>query len=69
MALVDIDEVIRLIRSSENSAEAKQRLMERFGLSEVQTQYILDTPLRRSPSSTGWSSRRSGTGWPTRSSS
>ncbi|MEU8932846.1 DNA topoisomerase IV subunit A [Streptomyces sp. NPDC048409] len=46
-ALVDIDEVIRLIRSSENSAEAKQRLMERFSLSEIQTQYILDTPLRR----------------------
>ncbi|MFE7315830.1 DNA topoisomerase (ATP-hydrolyzing) subunit A [Streptomyces sp. NPDC057555] len=46
-ALVDIDEVIRLIRSSENSAQAKERLMERFGLSEVQTQYILDTPLRR----------------------
>ncbi|MFC8569877.1 DNA topoisomerase (ATP-hydrolyzing) subunit A [Streptomyces sp. NPDC057245] len=46
-ALVDIDEVIRLIRSSENSAQAKQRLMERFGLSDVQTQYILDTPLRR----------------------
>lgn len=46
-ALVDIDEVIRLIRSSDNSAEAKQRLMERFSLSEVQTQYILDTPLRR----------------------
>ncbi|ANW17696.1 DNA gyrase/topoisomerase IV subunit A [Streptomyces clavuligerus] len=47
VALVDIDEVIRLIRSSENSAQAKQRLIERFGLSEVQTQYILDTPLRR----------------------
>ncbi|MBN0046507.1 DNA topoisomerase IV subunit A [Streptomyces actuosus] len=46
-ALVDIDEVIRLIRSSDNSAQAKQRLMERFALSEVQTQYILDTPLRR----------------------
>ncbi|MEU0673050.1 DNA topoisomerase IV subunit A [Streptomyces sp. NPDC006172] len=46
-ALVDIDEVIRLIRSSDNSAEAKQRLIERFSLSEVQTQYILDTPLRR----------------------
>ncbi|CQR61305.1 DNA gyrase/topoisomerase IV subunit A [Streptomyces leeuwenhoekii] len=46
-ALVDIDEVIRLIRSSENGAQAKQRLMERFSLSEVQTQYILDTPLRR----------------------
>ncbi|MFJ5547318.1 DNA topoisomerase (ATP-hydrolyzing) subunit A [Streptomyces sp. NPDC093225] len=47
VALIDIDEVIRLIRSSENSAQAKERLMERFSLSEVQTQYILDTPLRR----------------------
>ncbi|WP_405649197.1 DNA topoisomerase (ATP-hydrolyzing) subunit A [Streptomyces sp. NBC_00019] len=46
-ALVDIDEVIRLIRSSDNSAQAKQRLMQRFSLSEIQTQYILDTPLRR----------------------
>ncbi|MDQ0937739.1 DNA gyrase/topoisomerase IV subunit A [Streptomyces turgidiscabies] len=46
-ALVDIDEVIRLIRSSDNSAQAKERLMERFALSEIQTQYILDTPLRR----------------------
>ncbi|SDD47526.1 DNA gyrase/topoisomerase IV subunit A [Streptomyces prasinopilosus] len=46
-ALLDIDEVIRLIRSSDNSAQAKQRLMERFSLSEIQTQYILDTPLRR----------------------
>ncbi|MFI5808044.1 DNA topoisomerase (ATP-hydrolyzing) subunit A [Streptomyces sp. NPDC051561] len=47
VALIDIDEVIRLIRDSENSAQAKQRLIERFGLSEIQTQYILDTPLRR----------------------
>ncbi|MFD7921444.1 DNA topoisomerase (ATP-hydrolyzing) subunit A [Streptomyces sp. NPDC059740] len=47
VALVDIDEVIRLIRSSDNSAQAKERLIERFGLSEIQTQYILDTPLRR----------------------
>ncbi|WP_418959551.1 DNA gyrase/topoisomerase IV subunit A [Streptomyces tritici] len=47
VALLDIDEVIRLIRQSENSAQAKERLMERFSLSEVQTQYILDTPLRR----------------------
>ncbi|MGV9340407.1 DNA gyrase/topoisomerase IV subunit A [Streptomyces sp. NPDC003688] len=46
-ALADIDEVIRLIRSSENSAQAKERLIERFGLSDIQTQYILDTPLRR----------------------
>ncbi|MFJ4773576.1 DNA topoisomerase (ATP-hydrolyzing) subunit A [Streptomyces uncialis] len=47
VALVDIDEVIRVIRSSDNSAQAKERLIERFSLSEIQTQYILDTPLRR----------------------
>ncbi|MFG2718414.1 DNA topoisomerase (ATP-hydrolyzing) subunit A [Streptomyces sp. NPDC048416] len=47
VALVDIDEVIRIIRSSDNSAQAKQRLIEHFSLSEIQTQYILDTPLRR----------------------
>ncbi|WP_326687547.1 DNA topoisomerase IV subunit A [Streptomyces sp. NBC_01795] len=47
VALVDIDEVIRIIRSSENAAEAKGALISRFGLSEIQTQYILDTPLRR----------------------
>ncbi|WP_031508792.1 DNA gyrase/topoisomerase IV subunit A [Streptomyces megasporus] len=47
VALVDIDEVIRIIRGSENAAQAKERLIERFGLSDVQTQYILDTPLRR----------------------
>ncbi|WP_329124021.1 DNA gyrase/topoisomerase IV subunit A [Streptomyces sp. NBC_01465] len=47
VALLDIDEVIRLIRSSDNSAQAKERLISHFSLSEVQTQYILDTPLRR----------------------
>ncbi|MFI5633186.1 DNA topoisomerase (ATP-hydrolyzing) subunit A [Streptomyces sp. NPDC051664] len=47
VALIDIDEVIRLIRSSDNSAQAKERLIEHFSLSEIQTQYILDTPLRR----------------------
>ncbi|MEV6581577.1 DNA topoisomerase IV subunit A [Streptomyces sp. NPDC051582] len=47
VALVDIDEVIRIIRDSDNSAQAKERLIERFSLSEIQTQYILDTPLRR----------------------
>ncbi|MFE0691334.1 DNA topoisomerase (ATP-hydrolyzing) subunit A [Streptomyces xiamenensis] len=47
VALIDIDEVIRIIRSSDNAAQAKDALMERFGLSEIQTQYILDTPLRR----------------------
>ncbi|MFD7644841.1 DNA topoisomerase (ATP-hydrolyzing) subunit A [Kitasatospora sp. NPDC059795] len=47
IALVDIDEVIALIRSSDDAAQAKERLMERFGISETQTAYILDTPLRR----------------------
>ncbi|MGV9878102.1 DNA gyrase/topoisomerase IV subunit A [Streptomyces sp. NPDC003006] len=47
IALLDIDEVIRLIRSSDNSAQAKERLIGRFSLSDIQTQYILDTPLRR----------------------
>ncbi|NJQ04924.1 DNA gyrase/topoisomerase IV subunit A [Streptomyces lonarensis] len=47
VALLDIDEVIRIIRASDNAAAAKDGLIERFGLSEIQTQYILDTPLRR----------------------
>ncbi|MEV4616315.1 DNA topoisomerase IV subunit A [Kitasatospora sp. NPDC049258] len=47
IALLDIDEVIAIIRSSDDAAQAKDRLMERFGLSETQTAYILDTPLRR----------------------
>ncbi|MEU1421911.1 DNA topoisomerase IV subunit A [Kitasatospora sp. NPDC005751] len=47
VALIDIDEVIAIIRSSDNAARAKERLMERFSLSETQTAYILDTPLRR----------------------
>ncbi|MGD9483955.1 DNA topoisomerase IV subunit A [Streptomyces sp. TRM70308] len=47
VALVDIDEVISIIRSSDNATEAKEGLIARFGLSDVQTQYILDTPLRR----------------------
>ncbi|MDH6127769.1 DNA topoisomerase IV subunit A [Kitasatospora sp. GP82] len=47
VALVDIDEVIAIIRSSDNAGQAKERLIERFSLSETQTAYILDTPLRR----------------------
>ncbi|REE95455.1 DNA gyrase/topoisomerase IV subunit A [Thermomonospora umbrina] len=47
IALLNIDEVIRVIRESDDSAQAKQRLMEVFELSEIQAQYILDTPLRR----------------------
>ncbi len=47
IALVDIDKVIRLIRNSDNAQEAKDGLMKRFKLSEIQAAYILDTPLRR----------------------
>jgi DNA gyrase subunit A len=47
IALLNIDEVIRVIRESDDSAEAKTRLMGAFELSEIQAQYILDTPLRR----------------------
>ena len=47
IALLDIDEVIAVIRSSEDAGAAKDRLMAIFDLSEVQAQYILDTPLRR----------------------
>jgi DNA gyrase subunit A len=47
IALLDIDKVIRVIRASENAQEAKDALMKRFKLSEVQAAYILDTPLRR----------------------
>ncbi len=46
-ALLNIDEVIRVIRESDDSSVAKTGLMEGFELSEIQAQYILDTPLRR----------------------
>jgi DNA gyrase subunit A len=47
IALLNIDEVIQVIRSSDDSAAARERLMTIFELSEIQAQYILDTPLRR----------------------
>jgi DNA gyrase subunit A len=47
VAILDIDEVIQLIRSSDNAEQAKQRLITVFELSEVQATYILDMPLRR----------------------
>ena len=46
IALDNIDEVIRIIRSSKNAQEAKERLMERFSLSDVQSQAIVDMRLR-----------------------
>ncbi len=46
IALDHIDEVISIIRSSRTTQEAKERLMERFGLTEVQSQAIVDMRLR-----------------------
>ncbi|CAG7845462.1 DNA gyrase subunit A [Pseudoclavibacter triregionum] len=47
IAIVDIDEVIQIIRSSDDSAEASQRLQMVFNLSEAQAEYILELRLRR----------------------
>ena len=47
IAILDIDEVIQVIRSSDNAAAAKERLISVFELSEAQADYILDMPLRR----------------------
>lgn len=46
IALDNIDEVINIIRNSENVAVAKEKLMERFGLSDAQAQAIVDMRLR-----------------------
>ena len=46
IALDNIDEVIRIIRGSQSTPEAKQKLMERFGLDDVQAQAIVDMRLR-----------------------
>jgi DNA gyrase subunit A len=46
IALDNIDEVIRIIRSSENVQAAKASLMEKFGLSDAQAQAIVDMRLR-----------------------
>jgi DNA gyrase subunit A len=47
IAIVDIDEVIQVIRASDDAAIAKARLMDVFDLSEPQATYILDLQLRR----------------------
>jgi DNA gyrase subunit A len=47
VAILDIDEVIALIRSSDNAEQARQRLMQVFDLSETQSNHILDMALRR----------------------
>ena len=46
IALDNIDEVISIIRSSQNTQIAKERLMDRFGLTDVQSQAIVDMRLR-----------------------
>jgi len=47
IALDHIDEVIQIMRSSKNTQEAKDRLMERFGLTDAQAQAIADMRLRQ----------------------
>ena len=47
IALDNIDEVVKIIRGSEDVETARRTLIERFDLSEVQANHILDMPLRR----------------------
>jgi DNA gyrase subunit A len=47
VAILDIDEVVQLIRGSDDAATARTRLMDVFDLSEIQATYILDLQLRR----------------------
>ena len=47
IAILDIDEVIQLIRASDDTAEARARLIAVFDLSEIQANDILEIPLRR----------------------
>ncbi|GAB5079737.1 DNA gyrase/topoisomerase IV subunit A [Arthrobacter sp. AD-310] len=47
IAIVDIDEVIQIIRSSDEAAAARERLMSIYDLSEVQANYILELRLRQ----------------------
>ena len=47
IAILDIDEVIQLIRTSDDSETARTRLMQVFDLSEAQAEYILELRLRR----------------------
>ncbi len=47
IALDHLDEVIKIIRASEDADEARTKLMSTFKLSEIQANHILDMPLRR----------------------
>ncbi|MBZ4486331.1 DNA topoisomerase IV subunit A [Microbacterium sp. cx-55] len=47
IAILDIDEVIQVIRTSDDSEEARARLMDVFDLTHIQAEYILELRLRR----------------------
>jgi DNA gyrase subunit A len=47
LAILDIDEVIQIVRSSDDAETARTRLMKVFDLTEVQAEYILELRLRR----------------------
>jgi DNA gyrase subunit A len=47
IALDHLDEVIAIIRGSQDAEEARSKLMKKFKLSEIQANHILDMPLRR----------------------
>ncbi|MEY3384181.1 MAG: hypothetical protein RLZZ212_768, partial [Actinomycetota bacterium] len=47
LAVINIDEIIEVIRSSETAEEAKKRLIKVFDLSDLQSEYILELKLRR----------------------
>ncbi|HEU5484739.1 MAG TPA: DNA topoisomerase IV subunit A, partial [Microlunatus sp.] len=47
IAILDIDDVIAIIRSSDDTAHARSRLIDAFDLTEIQANYILEMPLRR----------------------
>ncbi|MFY0407897.1 DNA gyrase/topoisomerase IV subunit A [Solicola sp. PLA-1-18] len=47
VALLDIDEVIQVVRGSDDTAAARERLMQVFDLSQAQADYILELQLRR----------------------
>ncbi|GMA96879.1 hypothetical protein GCM10025881_37030 [Pseudolysinimonas kribbensis] len=47
VAILDIDEVIQVVRTSDDTAQARTRLMDVFDLSQLQADYILELQLRR----------------------
>ena len=46
-AIIDIDKVVKIVRSSDDASEAKESLIKSFKLTDEQATYILDMPLRR----------------------